>query len=483
VQKGATALQAKINEALTTLQNDGTIAALSQQYLNISPEEMVTPPAQPTPQPTAVPAQPTTAPATCIDNSKWISYLAYDDKNMTAPQVMSPGQPFTMGWRISNSGTCPWTTGYKLVYSYGTSPAAQMGGQPIQVTKTVNPGDYFDFQVNLIAPMTPGTYQGYWDMQNAQGKKLGQTVNVGIKVSAGPTQTPTPSISFKAKPTEINAGDAVTFTWSTSNVKNVYFYHDGQNWKDCEVAKSGEDEEHPGQTITYYLRVINMDNSTTEKAITIKVTQPANKPAITQFDITPATIVVGECANLIWTVTGEVNKVDLAVNSAVVWPNAPLSGSYQDCPTAAGQQIYKLTATGPGGTSEATGTITVNKKPKEPTPTPEAPPGNPASEYCIAQGGTEKFQKRGDGGEYGVCLFGDNRQCEEWAMYNGYCPVGGVKVGGYSTDAAVYCAILGGTYTATGNNGAADEQGTCSLPSGVTCDVWDLWNGICNPYP
>jgi putative hemolysin/plastocyanin len=358
-----------------------------------------------------------------------------------------------------------------------------MGGQPIQVTRTVNPGEYFDFQVNLIAPMTPGTYQGYWDMQNAQGKKFGQTVYVGIKVSAGPTQTPTPSISFKAKPTEINAGDAVTFTWSTSNVKKVYFYHDGQNWKDCEVEKSGEDEEHPGQTITYYLRVINMDDSTTEKAITIKVTQPVGKPVINKFEVTPATIIVGECANVAWSVTGDVSSVSLSVNSAEVWPNAPLSGSYQDCPTAAGQQIYQLIATGPGGSSQANGTITVNKKPKQPTPTPEAPPGNPASEYCIAQGGTEKFQTRGDGGEYGVCMFGDNKQCEEWAMYNGYCKVGGVKITGYSTDAAVYCAILGGTYAATTNIGAADEQGTCSLPSGVTCDVWELYNGICIPYP
>ena len=78
-------------------------------------------------------------------------------------------------------------------------------------------------------------------------------------------------------------------------------------------------------------------------------------------------------------------------------------------------------------------------------------------------------------------MFEENRQCEEWAMYNGACPVGGVKVTGYTTDAAVYCAVTGGDYVATGNQGAEDEQGTCTFANGQVCDVWDLYNGICSP--
>ena len=90
--------------------------------------------------------------------------------------------------------------------------------------------------------------------------------------AAAPTQTPSPNIEFKAKPTDIVAGETVTFKWETSNVKAVYFYHDGQDWEDNEVDFSGEDEEDPDSTITYYLRVINRDNSVTEKKITINVT-------------------------------------------------------------------------------------------------------------------------------------------------------------------------------------------------------------------
>jgi len=53
---------------------------------------------------------------------------------------------------------------------------------------------------------------------------------------------------------------------------------------------------------------------------------------------------------------------------------------------------------------------------------------NPASENCLKQGGMLNIEQRGDLGSIGVCYFEDNRQCEEWALLNGACPVGGLKV-------------------------------------------------------
>jgi hypothetical protein len=120
-----------------------------------------------------------------------------------------------------------------------------------------------------------------------------------------------------------------------------------------------------------------------------------------------------------------------------------------------------------------------------PKPTSTQPPSgqiaNPASENCIKQGGTLVIQKRGDGGEYGICLFEDNMQCEEWAMLHGDCPVGGIKITGYVTPAAQYCAITGGEYKITDNSNTDQEQGTCTFKNGKTCDVWDYYNGTCGP--
>jgi len=104
---------------------------------------------------------------------------------------------------------------------------------------------------------------------------------------------------------------------------------------------------------------------------------------------------------------------------------------------------------------------------------------NPASQNCIEKGGTLSIQERGDGGQYGICFFEDNRQCEEWALFNEECPVNGLKVTGYITPAAVYCVITGGTYTITNNSNTDNEQGKCKK-NDKECDVWDLWNGKCD---
>jgi Tol biopolymer transport system component/putative hemolysin len=122
--------------------------------------------------------------------------------------------------------------------------------------------------------------------------------------------------------------------------------------------------------------------------------------------------------------------------------------------------------------------------PLQETPTPLATQPaqlpNPASQNCIDQGGSLTIEVRGDSGQYGVCTFEDNRQCEEWALLRGECPVGGLKVTGYATNAARYCAITGGAYAVTGNSNTDTELGTCTFPNGVVCDVWDVYKGQCS---
>lgn len=50
--------------------------------------------------------------------------------------------------------------------------------------------------------------------------------------------------------------------------------------------------------------------------------------------------------------------------------------------------------------------------------------GNPASEYCIQQGGTMKIRTQPNGSQNGVCTFLDGSECEEWAFYRGECQPG-----------------------------------------------------------
>ncbi len=48
---------------------------------------------------------------------------------------------------------------------------------------------------------------------------------------------------------------------------------------------------------------------------------------------------------------------------------------------------------------------------------------NPASVYCIEQGGTPEIREdpRPSGGQYGVCVLPNGTECDEWAYYRDGC--------------------------------------------------------------
>lgn len=98
---------------------------------------------------------------------------------------------------------------------------------------------------------------------------------------------------------------------------------------------------------------------------------------------------------------------------------------------------------------------------------------NPASSNCAKVGGILAIQKRGDGAEYGLCTFEDNRGCEEWALLRGDCPVGGRRITGYDTIEQKYCAWSGGQTLAAANP-------TCAFKNGKVCLASDFYNGTCS---
>jgi len=98
---------------------------------------------------------------------------------------------------------------------------------------------------------------------------------------------------------------------------------------------------------------------------------------------------------------------------------------------------------------------------------------NPASENYVKQGVKLVMKERGEMGDFGVCYFEDNSQCEEWAPFRGECPVGGLKVTGYITEAARFYAITGGEYAIIGNSGADNEQGTVRSRPACLATCWN----------
>ena len=64
-------------------------------------------------------------------------------------------------------------------------------------------------------------------------------------------------------------------------------------------------------------------------------------------------------------------------------------------------------------------------------------------------------------------------------MLRNECRTGGIKVTGYVTAAARYCAITGGSYTAVAANNTSTERGNCTFPNGRKCSAASYFNGTC----
>jgi putative hemolysin len=47
---------------------------------------------------------------------------------------------------------------------------------------------------------------------------------------------------------------------------------------------------------------------------------------------------------------------------------------------------------------------------------------NPASSFCVANGGNSIIVKDNDGNEYGLCHLPDNKTYEEWSYFNTCSP-------------------------------------------------------------
>ena len=376
VPKGSN-LTNKLNQALVTLQSNGTFAELVKLYLAEDPKQ-VTPnqetgtvdntPATATPAatPVATPGvpTPTATPEPCIDEMAFVGDLNLDDQNMTAPPVMAPGQNFSKGWRMRNSGTCTWAPDYAIAYVNGNRPEAQMNGQPTQVGQRVAPGETIDIWVALQAPQVYGTFQGFWQMRNSTQQYFGQVVWVGIQVpDPNPPPPPPPPPASKPDPnlradsSYINQGQCTTIRWDIDGVMAVFFVENGN-----QTGVGGHDTRNvcPNQTTTYVLRVMYMDGSTTDFPITINVNP--NGDYTMNFWADNTNISAGQCTTLRWDVR---NVQAVYLNGEGV----PGVSQRDVCP---GQTTtYTLTATKMDGTQDSR-QVTINVSGGQPPP-PETP--------------------------------------------------------------------------------------------------------------
>ncbi len=120
---------------------------------------------------------------------------------------LAGGTPFVKTWRLQNVGTCTWTTAYKLVFAGGDYLGTAYS--QYNLPASVPPGGTIDLSVNLVAPITPGNFIGYWMLRNSSG------VNFGV----GPTGTNAFTVNINVTSSYASVYDfktnACSATWSS----------------------------------------------------------------------------------------------------------------------------------------------------------------------------------------------------------------------------------------------------------------------------
>lgn len=131
-----------------------------------TPEPSMTIP--PTATVTVTPTLTPTATATSVpcNRASFVSDVTYPDGS-----EVTINNGFVKTWRLQNTGSCTWTSGYKLIFSNGDRMGAP--DEVVLTGGTVTPGQTVDVSVNLTAPDTVGTYKGYFKLKSSDGSVFG----------------------------------------------------------------------------------------------------------------------------------------------------------------------------------------------------------------------------------------------------------------------------------------------------------------------
>jgi uncharacterized protein YkwD len=141
----------------------------------------------PAPEPTQTPAVTGSTSANCSDSAVLLRDVTIPDNTQ-----VNPGETFIKTWEFQNNGDCPWTD-YTVRFTAGDQMSAPVTA-PIQTTFS---GGKVNVSVELTAPISNGTYTGYFTLNDPAGNEIpiGIEKTFWVKILVG---NPVPEITIQA---------------------------------------------------------------------------------------------------------------------------------------------------------------------------------------------------------------------------------------------------------------------------------------------
>ena len=142
-----------------------------------------------TPTPTVTPEdfdQTLTAQVGCTNEAEFVEHVT-----IPINSYLTSGTTFTKIWRVRNTGDCDWVA-YELIHVNGDILSASTP----QALPVINAGENVDIAVDMVVPLSPGTYSAVWRLRSSDGTVFGPELDLTIIVPLLPTNTPNPTATF-----------------------------------------------------------------------------------------------------------------------------------------------------------------------------------------------------------------------------------------------------------------------------------------------
>lgn len=193
-----------------------------------------------------------------------------------------------------------------------------------------------------------------------------------------PVDTLTPSIEIVVSPSTVYVGEEVTIGWFALNVDQCEAFGDWSGSK----PTSGTETFVPTEAGTRFLRLSCMNGveSILGSATLEVLTQAA---PVVEISVTPSSVLVNETATIEWA-TADASSC----SAAGAWMGVKaLAGAQSVSFSIPGEYVFELTCEGPGGSTSAEATLTVEALPDENEDAPQGPPGSDEEETESSSGG------------------------------------------------------------------------------------------------
>lgn len=230
------------------------------------------------------------------------------------------GQTFTKTWRLKNTGTQTWTTGYNLAFLNGERMNAP---ELVPLPFDVPPGATVDLSASMTAPSELGTHIGYWMLRDPNGKLFGigdqgqwafyvEIVTVGITGTPAASATPTVTAGSSAT----TAPSATPTATQAPLLSNVSLVVDASEANTCPHTFNftGQFTTNRSATVTYQLEM------TTDVSVSLPSPVTASLDAGTHTALYQITFTSAATGTAVFRITSPENASSSAVAFTLTCP-------------------------------------------------------------------------------------------------------------------------------------------------------------------